>query len=117
MPVYTRNRNCPCARCRAHGLMGAAVLVTLGILFLLDSNGIIWFGQTWPVLLLVIGAFIFLTHSASTENHVDPYAGRAAMNAPPAAWTTNPPPPPVGWSNNPPPPPAAPPEQNSQVKP
>jgi cell wall-active antibiotic response 4TMS protein YvqF len=117
MAVYTRNRNCPCARCRAHGMMGAGILVTLGVLFLLDTNGIIWFGQSWPVLLLVIGAFIFLTHSASTENHIDPYAARAAMNAPPATWTRNPPPPPAAWTDNPPAPPAATPEQNSQVKP
>ncbi|HJT53314.1 MAG TPA: DUF5668 domain-containing protein [Candidatus Angelobacter sp.] len=107
MPIYRRNRNCPCARCRAHGLMGAGILVTLGILFLLDTTGFVHFYQTWPVLLLVIGAFIFLTHSASVENHIDPYAGRGVMSAPPPAWNNNPPPPP----------PAAPPEQNSQVKP
>lgn len=122
MPIYRRNRNCACARCRSHNLMGAGILVTLGILFLLDTNQIIWFNQSWPVLLLVIGAFIFLTHSASTENHVDPYPAQAAMNVPPAAWTNNPGPPPAGapagWSaNNPPPPAAAPPEQDSQVKP
>lgn len=108
MPVYRRNRNCPCARCRAHSLMGAAILVTLGVLFLLDTNGIVWFGQSWPVLLLVIGAFVFLTRSASTENHIDPYGTPAAMSAPAATW---------GANNPPPPPPAAPPEQNSQVKP
>jgi hypothetical protein len=108
MPVYTRNRNCPCARCRAHGLMGAAILVTLGVLFLLDTNGIVWFRQSWPVLLLVIGAFVFLTRSASTENHIEPYATPVPMSAPPATW---------GPNNPPPPPPAAPPEQNSQVKP
>jgi hypothetical protein len=102
--------------------MGAGILVTLGILFLLDTNAIVDFNQTWPVLLLVIGAFIFMTHSASIENHIDPYQAQAAMNVPPATWTASNPPPPAApsssWStNNPPPPPAEPPEQNSQVKP
>jgi hypothetical protein len=121
MPIYRRNRNCACARCRAQNLMGAGILVTLGILFLLDTNRILEFSQTWPVLLLVIGAFIFLSHSASTENHVDPYPAPATMNVPPAAWTNNPAPPPAaspaGWSASNPQPPAAPPEQDSQVKP
>ncbi len=35
MIPYIRNKNCPCVRCRAHGMMGAAVLITLGVLFLL----------------------------------------------------------------------------------
>jgi hypothetical protein len=121
MPIYRRNKNCPCARCRAQNLMGAGILVTLGILFLLDTNRILDFGQTWPVLLLVVGAFAFLSHSASIENHVDPYPAPVAMNVPPAAWTNNPAPPPAppsaSWSANNPPPPAAPPEQDSQVKP
>ena len=121
MPIYRRNRNCPCARCRAQNLMGAGILVTLGILFLLDTNRIIWFNQSWPVLLLVIGAFIFMSHSASTENHVDPYSAPAAMNVQPPTWTNNPAPPPAptsaSWSANNPPPPAAPSEQDSQVKP
>lgn len=117
MPIYRRNRNCACARCRAHNLMGAGILVTLGILFLLDTNRIIWFSQSWPVLLLVIGAFIFMSHSASTENHIDPYPAPAAVNVPPANWSaSNPPPPPAAWTDNVQPP-AAPPEQNSQVKP
>jgi hypothetical protein len=119
MPVYRRNRNCPCARCRAHGLMGAGILVTVGVLLLLHTNRILDFGQTWPVLLLVVGAFAFLSHSASIENHVDPYPAQAAVNVPPASWNaSNPPPPPAAWSaNNPPSPPASAPEKDSQVKP
>jgi hypothetical protein len=109
MSVYMRNRRCPCARCRAHGMIGAAILVTLGVLFLLDTNGIVWFHQSWPVLLLVIGGAIFLSRTASTENHIQPYVAPApVITAPPTVWTMGTPPPP-------PPPHAG--ENNSQVKP
>jgi Domain of unknown function (DUF5668) len=106
MPVYMRNRCCPCARCRAHGLIGAAVLITLGVLFLLDSNGIVWFHQSWPVLLLVIGIAIFFSRTASTENHVQPYGAPVVTNvatAAPGPWTTGTPPAPpaAGEQNNP----------------
>jgi hypothetical protein len=111
MSGYTRNRHCPCARCRAHGLMGAALIITVGVLFLLDTNGIIWFNQSWPVLLLVVGAFIFMARSASTENHIEPWSSPVRGNAPispqQGVW---------GASVPPPPPPSAPPDQNSEVK-
>lgn len=107
MAVYMRNRRCSCARCRAHGLIGAAVLVTLGVLFLLDANAIVWFHQSWPVLLLVIGIAIFFSRTASTENHVQPYAAAPIMTNVPAsgqaAATTGtlPAPPAGGEQNNP----------------
>ena len=37
------------------GLMGPAILLTLGFQFLLDSMGVIRFGRTLPLLLVVIG--------------------------------------------------------------
>lgn len=37
-------------------LMGPIVLITLGVLFLLDQIGDWGFGRTWPILLIVIGA-------------------------------------------------------------
>ena len=36
---YRYNPYCSCARCRAHGYMGPAVLITMGVLFLLDQMG------------------------------------------------------------------------------
>ena len=63
---------CACMRCSCSGLMGPAILITVGILFLLDR----WRGEyfrfryTWPVILLVIG-FIKLAESfASMDGHV-----------------------------------------------
>lgn len=68
--AYTTARRCHCARCRARGLMGPAILITLGVLFLLQELYIVRFDQSWPVLLLVIGTMIFLSRSASTEGHL-----------------------------------------------
>ena len=42
-------------RCRGRGLMGPAILLTLGFQFLLDSMGVIRFSRTLPLLLVVIG--------------------------------------------------------------
>jgi len=69
---YIRNRACSCTRCRAHGLMGAAVLITIGVLFLLQSYWYIPFHRTFPVLLLVIGCILLISRSGSTEGHVNP---------------------------------------------
>jgi Domain of unknown function (DUF5668) len=71
--TYYRSRHCPCARCRCRGLMGAAVLITLGVLFLLQEFWIIRFDQSWPVLLLVIGGMMLLSRTASAEGHAQPY--------------------------------------------
>jgi len=59
-------------RCRIRGLTGAALLITLGFLFLLDQYRVIYFDNSWPVLLIVIGLLSFAARSASTEGHVQP---------------------------------------------
>ena len=53
--------------------MGPAVLITLGVLFLLaqvTSNYWLNFDRTWPALLIVIGLVSFLRHSAPIDGHV-----------------------------------------------
>lgn len=85
--AYFPNRRCQCPRCRAHGLMGPAILITLGVLFLLDETWTFRFHQSFPILLIVIGVFVYLRNSASTEGHVDfPVAG-----VPPALPPSSPP--------------------------
>jgi hypothetical protein len=54
--------------------MGAAILITLGVLFLLNEMGPIRFDDSWPALLIVIGLFMYLGRSASTEGHIEPYS-------------------------------------------
>lgn len=84
MSQYIPNRVCQCPRCRAYGLMGPAILITLGVLFLLDQMWVIRFNETFPVLLIVIGVFLYLRHSASTEGHVDvPVVGVGPAPPPP----------------------------------
>jgi len=70
---YRYNPSCSCGRCRAHGFMGPAVLITLGVLFLLDQVvHVHWlhFDNTWPALLIVIGLVMFLQHNASVAGHI-----------------------------------------------
>jgi hypothetical protein len=53
--------------------MGPAVLITIGVLFLLDQTGHAhWmdFSFTWPALLIVIGLIKLLEHSASINGHI-----------------------------------------------
>jgi hypothetical protein len=63
---------CRCMRCQTSCLMGPAVLLTLGILFLMDGFLHIDFSDTWPALLIVIGGVKFLQMSGSTEGHIGP---------------------------------------------
>ena len=63
---------CQCQHCRTRRLMGPAMLVTLGVLFLLDSVSHISFGRTWPAILLVIGVVKLVQSNASTSGHVGP---------------------------------------------
>lgn len=66
-----RSASCQCPRCRARCMMGPAVLVTIGVLGLLDSMGHIGWGRTWPIILLVIGGVKLLAGNASTNGHID----------------------------------------------
>ena len=69
---YVRNRGCRCPRCAAHWLMGPAVLITVGLLFLLDQIGVISFGRSFPILLIVIGVIKIAQRSAPDMGHVQP---------------------------------------------
>ena len=63
--------------------MAGAILVTLGVLFLLQEYGIFYFDDSWPLLLIVIGLLSFAARTGSIEGHVQP--GRAgAAPLPPA---------------------------------
>jgi TM2 domain-containing membrane protein YozV len=68
------------ARCGPRGLMGPAVLLTLGFQFLLDSMGVIRFGRTLPLLLVVIGLVKIFENTTS--------AGPPSGGAPPSGVAT-----------------------------
>lgn len=64
---------CSCRRCTCRGLMGPAILITVGVLFLIGQwNGDYSFGRTWPVILLVIGVIKLAEATASREGHRSP---------------------------------------------
>jgi hypothetical protein len=62
---------CACRRCTTRSLLGPAIIITVGVLFLLDQmrGGYFSFSNTWPVILLVIGAINLVCALASTEGH------------------------------------------------
>ena len=60
---------CTCERCRTRGMMGPAILVTLGVLLLLGETRVVSFDYTWPVLLIVIGVVKVLQSNASMAGH------------------------------------------------
>jgi hypothetical protein len=63
---------CVCEHCRTRKLMGPAILVTLGVLFLLDNVSGVEFHRTWLAILLVIGVVKLLQSNASSEGHIGP---------------------------------------------
>src|SRR5450755_527770 len=82
---------CQCQHCRTRKFMGPAMLITLGVLFLLDSVSRVGFSRTWPAILLVIGVIKLMQSNASYNGHVG--------SLPPGS---------SGFPPNTPPPPAAP---------
>ena len=78
---------CNCRRCMIRGLMGPAVIVTIGVLFLLDQvrGGYFSFGNTFPVILIVIGAISLASNLAPADGHI-------SGPVPPAPSGTAPPP-------------------------
>jgi hypothetical protein len=63
---------CTCQRCTIRGLMGPVIVVTVGVLFLLQEmrGGFFDFGNTYPVILIVIGLISLASAMASSEGHV-----------------------------------------------
>jgi len=63
---------CPCSRCTIRGLMGPAVITTLGVLFLLSElgHGYMSFGHTFPLVLIVIGVILLASAVAPMNGHI-----------------------------------------------
>jgi|ERR1700730_7869695 hypothetical protein len=63
---------CNCRRCTIRSLMGPAVVITVGVLFLLEQtrSGGFSFGQTWPVILVVIGIISLASALAPMDGHI-----------------------------------------------
>lgn len=85
-----RGITCQCTRCRMQGMMGPAMMVTVGVLGLISSAHILGWHNSWPIFLIVVGAVRLAQMSASTEGHVEhvPPAPPSAPPIPPAADQT-----------------------------
>lgn len=84
-------KGCPCQRCRAQCMMGPAVLVTIGVIGLLDSfHEVGFFGYVGGIL-LVVGGIKLLQGTSSMEGHIPGLAncatptGGAVLPTPPIA--------------------------------
>jgi Domain of unknown function (DUF5668) len=85
---------CRCQSCTVRGMMGPAILITLGVLFLLHQvrGGHFDFGNTWPVLLMVIGIILLASSVAPRDGHIEPAPSIAAPPPPPMPPPAMPPP-------------------------
>lgn len=61
--------SCSCAFCRIRGLMGPAMLITVGVIFLLAEYSRYDFRNLWPFLLIVAGIVLVAQSMASKEGH------------------------------------------------
>ena len=83
---------CACRRCTIRSLMGPAIIITVGVLFLLDQmrGGYFSFSNTFPVILIVIGTVSLASALAPMDGHIDssyppvppPSAPGSAQNLP-----------------------------------
>jgi hypothetical protein len=80
------NSRCSCPRCTVRNLRGPAVLITVGILFLLEQmrGDYFSFHNTWPVILVVLGLVSLASSLAPMDGHI--------VTAPPVGPETPPPP-------------------------
>jgi hypothetical protein len=92
MSAQTQIR-CRCQSCTIRGLMGPAILITLGVLFLLHQvrGGHFDFGNTWPVLLMVIGILLLASSLAPRDGHIEPPPNVIAPPPPPVPPVVPPP--------------------------
>ena len=65
---------CRCSRCTIRGLLGPAVIIAVGVLFLLHQarGGYFDFSNTYPFILIVIGAILLASAMAPMDGHIDP---------------------------------------------
>ena len=63
---------CACRRCTIRGLMGPAIVITVGVLFLLHETRGDFFniGNTYPVIVIVIGLISLASALTSMEGHL-----------------------------------------------
>ncbi|HEY1464709.1 MAG TPA: B-box zinc finger protein [Terriglobales bacterium] len=76
-------RGCQCDRCRSRGITGPVIMMTAGMLWLLDEVAHIDWGHSWPVLLIVIGLLKVWQSNASSTGHTTWTPAQPGAPAPP----------------------------------
>lgn len=83
---------CACRSCTIRGLMWPATIISAGVLLLLgetrSDNFSIW--NTYPVILIVLGAFSVAVAAAPREGHVSGAVPPTALGTPGSATTVPP---------------------------
>lgn len=74
----------------AQAVRGPVLLITLGFLFALQQAGVVSFGRTWPLILIVMGVMKLI------ERMLMPPVPRYMPPPPPYTPPFGPPPPPPG---------------------
>ena len=67
-----------------NAIRGPVTMITVGVLFAIDKFSSYHFGETWPVLLIVIGAMQLLGGRRRRPDFYPPPAASAPPYAPPA---------------------------------
>ena len=62
---------CPCMRCRTRYVTGPVMIITVGLLGLLNATNVLHWHSSWPLFLIVLGAIRMAQMSASSEGHID----------------------------------------------
>jgi hypothetical protein len=67
------NCRCKCPRCTIRSLRSPAVIITVGVLFLLDQmhGSTFAFRNTWPMILIVMGAISLASALAPMDGHLE----------------------------------------------
>jgi hypothetical protein len=88
----SNHAQCTCQRCTIRGLRGPVIVVTIGVLFLLQEmrGGFFDFSNTYPVIIIVIGILSLACAMASNECHVSGVASMPPGVPPPPGVPTPP---------------------------
>lgn len=92
---------CHCQSCMIRALTGPAIVITIGVLLLLHQlhGGTLDFGNTWPVILVVVGFLYLASSMASKQGHLEPPAALPAATPVAPADTATPAPPQTPYGN------------------
>lgn len=87
--VRYQRPGCHCVRCMAMCMMGPALVVTTGVLGLLDEFTRWDWGRSWPLYLIVAGVIKMLQLSGSTADHIEPQPPAAPAAPAPESEVTH----------------------------